>query len=119
MTSADTYDGRPLNNAPLKRLGITVGGRSINNKWDYGVRWTLTGSTERKTETAPRSAGYQLIDLYTSWQPTKVTTLSFGVDNAFDKAYTDPQAGYVANDPSSWQGRGRTVKLNVGWRFGG
>lgn len=118
VTSADTYDGRPLNNAPLKRLGVTVGGRSINNKWDYGVRWTLTGSTERKAETAPRAAGYQVIDLYTSWQPTKVTTLSFGVDNVFDKAYTDPQAGYVANDPSSWQGRGRTLKLNVNWRFG-
>lgn len=118
FTSISSYDGRPLNNAPLKRIALTLGARSLDKQWDYGARWTLTGSTERTSETAPRSASYQLVDLYSSWKPNKAVTVSFGVDNLFNKTYTDPQAGYVANNPSSWQGRGRSVKVNVGWRYG-
>lgn len=118
LVSANTYNDRPLNNAPLKMVGVNIGGRSADRKWDYGVRWTLTAATERTSDTAPKASGYQLVDLYTSWQPQKDTTITFGIDNALNKTYTDPQAGYSVNDPSSWQGRGRNVKLNVSWRYG-
>jgi len=118
LTSASTYNGIPLNNAPLKRVVLNLGGRSADQKWDYGARWTLTASTERSLETAPRAPGYGLVDLYSSWKLNKAVTLSLSIDNLLDKTYTDPQAGYAVNDPTSWQGRGRTAKLNVSWRYG-
>lgn len=118
LVSTQTYNDRPLNNAPLKMVGVNIGGRSADRKWDYGVRWTLTAATERSSDTAPKAPGYQIVDLYTSWQPTKDATIAFGIDNVLNKTYTDPQAGYVADNPSSWQGRGRNIKLNLSWRYG-
>lgn len=44
--------------------------------------------------------------------------LTFNVDNLLDKAYDDPQAYYTTTNPSSWQGRGRTVKLGLAIRYG-
>lgn len=118
LVSTSTYDGLPLNNAPLKMVGVNIGGRSSDRRWDYGVRWTLTAATERKSETAQKAPSYQLVDVYTSWQPTEDITLTLGVDNIMNKTYTDPQAGYVADEPSSWQGRERNVKLGISWRYG-
>lgn len=97
---------------------IPIGGRSSDRRWDYGVRWSLTAATERKSETAQKAPSYQLVDVYTSWQPTEDITLTFGVDNIMNKTYTDPQAGYVVDEPSSWQGRERNVKLGLSWRYG-
>lgn len=119
LGTADTFDDRPLNNAPLKRVVLTVGARAFDNDLDYGARWSSTASTERSSATAPRASGYSLIDLYAAWQVNKNLSLNLGVDNLMNKAYTDPQAGYATANPSSWQGTGRNVKLNVGWRFGG
>ena len=119
LATADTYSGRPLNNAPLKRVVFTVGARALDQDLDYGVRWSSTASTERSSATAPRAAGYSLVDMYATWQINKQVSVNFGIDNVLNKAYTDPQAGYATTNPSSWQGTGRNVKLNVGWRFGG
>lgn len=118
LVSVSTYNDVPLNNAPLKRISATVGARALGDKLDYGVQWVRTGSTERTLASAPRAPAYSLVNLYAGWELSPYVDLTFNVDNLLDQAYNDPQAYYATTDPSSWQGRGRTIKLGLAIRYG-
>ena len=84
---------------PNARLALS----SDWHNWSFTVETVLVGEQNRISRTIvldePRSSnapipGYGLVNLYASWQRDDRLTVRFGVENAADRRYTDPMAGF-------------------------
>ena len=113
------YKGESLSSTPLHNFSAALGLKALEDKLVYGVEYQSIGRTTRATSTSvmvyPRT---DLVNLFANWQVTDNVKLDFGVDNLFNKAYTDAQTGWATNTDIE-QGKGRTFKVAITGRFGG
>lgn len=113
--------GSTLSNTPLDNVALTLGFRALEDRLVYGVQYQSLGEVERVITTAPFLKVYprtDLVNVFANWDINDNLKLDFGVDNVFNKAYTDPQSGWGSN-PLSEQGKGRTFKIALTGRIGG
>lgn len=113
--------GSRLNNTPLDNVAVTLGFRALEDRLVYGIQWQSLGEVERVITTAPFVKVYprtDLVNVFANWDVNDNLKLDFGVDNIFNKAYTDPQSSWGSN-PLSEQGKGRTFKIALTGRIGG
>ncbi len=119
FTSAELASGENLGNTPLDAATARVGLRALNDKLDYGVEYQYQGAVDRVTGTIEkRHPAVDLFNVFSSYQISDSAAFDFGVQNVFDKAYTDPQTGWSTSSDIH-QGRGRTLRMAFTKRFGG
>jgi len=113
------YKGDALSNTPLDNASVTLGLKAFDEKLVYGVEYESVGKVNRissnKVYTYPR---HDLVNVFANWQVNDNVKLDLGVDNLFNKAYTDPQTGW-ATTSDQYQGKGRTFKVAITGRIGG
>lgn len=83
--------------------------------------------TETSSPTAYKPAGYEVLDLYATWKPSKFGTVTFGVQNVFDRRYFNASAASYeqstysaveASNPIELQtGAGRTFQVSYEREF--
>ena len=117
------YAGQALNNTPLDRFAATLGWRALDDTLTYGVQYLRVGEITRTSRSRPSdppviSDGFGLVNVFANWQINDNVRLDFGVDNVFDKAYTDPQSSW-STTAATEQGMGRTFKIALTGRIGG
>lgn len=131
------YDGLPMDTTgESARVGVSVGDRLVlDTRWKLSPAWqfghTLT-AVKRLREVPPASPekpGYSVHGLQAVWLPmdSDVLTLTFGVDNLFDKRYAQHAAVRVTAATSTASAQagqtyaslepGRSLKLSADWRF--
>lgn len=131
------YDGLPLDTTgDSARIGVSTGDRFVHDLQWHGLHPSLTlGYTltavrwlDETRPGRPEKPGYAVHDLQLVWQPpARPWTLTFGIDNLFDKRYADHtsvrvlQATNSANatagvEYANWE-VGRNLKLAAEWRF--
>ncbi|MGY6708148.1 MAG: TonB-dependent hemoglobin/transferrin/lactoferrin family receptor [Rhizobiaceae bacterium] len=123
FTNATMLDGpnagETLSNTPLENAGVTVGFRALEDRLTWGVQYQSIGRVVRQLSSGstvyPR---VDLVSLFANWDINDSVRLDAGVDNLFDKAYTDPQSGWSTTSNIE-QGKGRTFKISLTGRFGG
>lgn len=123
FTDAKMHDGptagATLSNTPLDNVSLTLGFRALEDRLVYGVQYQSLGEVTRVLSTGPKFyPRTDLVNVFANWDVNDNLKLDFGVDNIFDKAYTDPQTGWGTN-PLSEQGKGRTFKIALTGRIGG
>ena len=113
------YAGETLSNTPLDNVGVTLGFRALEDRLTFGVQYQSIGEVTRiissGSKVYPR---VDLVNVFANWDINDNFRLDFGVDNVFDKAYTDPQTGWSTSSDIE-QGKGRTFKIALTGRFGG
>lgn len=113
------YKGNSLTNTPLDNVSATLGLKAFEEKLVYGVEYESVGKVNRISGntiyTYPR---HDLVNLFANWQVNDNVKLDLGVDNLFNKAYTDPQTGWATTSDQN-QGKGRTFKIAITGRIGG
>ncbi|WP_455296653.1 TonB-dependent receptor domain-containing protein [Brucella pituitosa] len=114
------YKGESLSNTPLNNLSATLGLKAFEEKLVYGVEYESIGKVNRALTTGgvkvyPR---VDLVNVFANWQVTDNVKLDFGVDNLFNKAYTDAQTGWATSTDIE-QAKGRTFKIAITGRIGG
>lgn len=114
------YKGDSLSNTPLNNFSATLGLKAFEEKLVYGVEYESVGKVNRALTTGgvkvyPR---VDLVNVFANWQVNDNVKLDFGVDNLFDKAYTDPQTGWATSTDID-QAKGRTFKIALTGRIGG
>lgn len=117
------YAGQALNNTPLDRFSATVGFRMLEDKLTVGAQYLSVGEITRTSRSRPTDPpvvndGFQLVNVFANWQVNDHARLDLGVDNIFNKAYTDPQSSW-STTAATEQGRGRTFKIALTGRIGG
>ncbi len=113
------YAGQTLSNTPLDNVGVTVGFRALEDRLTFGVQYQSVGEVTRVISTGSRVyPRVDLVNAFANWDINDNFRLDFGVDNLFDKAYTDPQTGWSTTSDIE-QGKGRTFKIALTGRFGG
>lgn len=116
------FDEAQLSNAPLNRVTASVGLDSFARRLHYGAMVSYIDDKARNTSsapTAPTAAAYTLTYVFARVGVSSWLDAGFNVDNLFNEAYNDPTAQYATTSPTSFQGRGRTVKFTLTSRFGG
>ncbi|PWL18936.1 TonB-dependent heme/hemoglobin receptor family protein [Falsochrobactrum shanghaiense] len=113
------YKGEALSNTPLDNVSATLGLKAFEDKLIYGVEYASMGKVTRVISNGvkvyPR---VDLVNVFANWQVTDNMKLDFGVDNLFDKSYTDAQTGWATASDIE-QGKGRTFKIALTGRIGG
>ncbi|EMG52424.1 Heme receptor-like protein [Ochrobactrum sp. CDB2] len=114
------YKGESLSNTPLNNFSATLGLKAFEEKLVYGVEYQSVGKVNRALTTGgvkvyPR---VDLVNAFANWQVTDNVKLDFGVDNLFNKAYTDAQTGWATSTDIE-QAKGRTFKIAITGRIGG
>ncbi len=114
------YKGDSLSNTPLDNFSATLGLKAFEEKLVYGVEYESVGKVNRALTTGavkvyPR---VDLVNVFANWQVNDNVKLDFGVDNLFDKAYTDAQTGWATSADID-QAKGRTFKIAITGRIGG
>ena len=117
------YAGQTLNNTPLDRFAATVGFRALEDKLTFGAQFLSIGEITRTSRSRPKDPaivdpGFNLVNVFANWQIDDHTRLDFGIDNVFDKSYTDPQSSW-STTAATEQGKGRTFKIALTGRIGG
>lgn len=113
------YAGETLSNTPLENVGVTLGFRALENRLNWGVQYQSIGRVVRQLSSGPVVyPRADLVHLFANWDINDSFRLDAGIDNLFDKAYTDPQSGWAATSDVH-QGKGRTFKVALTGRFGG
>jgi len=111
IARGEKADGTLLGSIPQDRLTATLGYRA-GPDWTLGGRVTLADSQE-VPDGAPPANGYQLVDLFASWQPSTGPlagiTVYAGVDNVFDELYQIY--------PNGLSQPGRTFKISTAIQF--
>ncbi|MFT3688846.1 TonB-dependent receptor domain-containing protein [Paenirhodobacter sp.] len=107
--------GATLSNTPLDRTSARLGLRALDGTLDYGLEYQHFADVERDTTRYPK---VDLVNLFASWSPDADTRVDLGVENLFDKDYTDPQSGWSTSSDIE-QGRGRTLRISFTKRLGG
>lgn len=113
------YAGETLSDTPLDNVGVTLGFRALEDRLTYGVQYQSIGEVVRTLSSG--STVYPRVDLvnvFANWDINDNFRFDFGVDNVFDKAYTDPQSGWSTSSDIE-QAKGRTFKVALTGRFGG
>nr|WP_279290525.1 TonB-dependent receptor [Rhizobium skierniewicense] len=113
-SAALCYDGMPKTSyaffkehiPPKRSFSATIGGRFFDEKLSLGARYT-------HIETEP---GYELVDLFGSYRVSDTATLSFTVNNLFDKYYVDTLS--LGKEVALLPSPGRTIRVNFVSRFG-
>ena len=113
------YAGQTLSNTPLDNVAATLGFRALEDRLVFGVQYQSIGEVTRVLSTGtkvyPRA---DLVNVFANWDINDNLKLDFGVDNVFDKAYTDPQSGWATTSDIE-QAKGRTFKIALTGRIGG
>lgn len=114
------YKGDSLSNTPLDNFSATLGLKAFEEKLVYGVEYESLGKVNRALTTGgvkvyPR---VDLVNVFANWQMNDNVKLDFGVDNLFNKAYTDAQTGWATSTDID-QAKGRTFKIAITGRIGG
>ncbi|ADO42558.1 TonB-dependent hemoglobin/transferrin/lactoferrin family receptor [Ketogulonicigenium vulgare] len=111
--------GATLSNTPLDSVTARLGLRAMDDRLEYGVEYQYLGDVTRVLSTGSFDyPAVDLVNLFASYQAPNDWRVDFGVDNLFDKAYTDPQSGWATTTDIE-QGRGRTVRIAFTKRLGG
>lgn len=113
------YKGESLSNTPLHNFSAALGLKALDDRLVYGIEYQSIGKVTRAISNGvtvyPRT---DLVNVFANWQVTDNVKLDFGVDNVFNKAYTDAQTGWATGSDIE-QGKGRTFKVAITGRFGG
>lgn len=114
------YKGDSLSNTPLNNFSATLGLKAFEEKLVYGFEYESVGKVNRALSTGgvkvyPR---VDLVNVFANWQVNDNLKLDFGVDNLFNKAYTDAQTGWATGTDID-QAKGRTFKIAITGRIGG
>jgi len=113
------YKGQSLSNTPLDNVSVTLGLKAFEEKLVYGVEYESVGKVIRPSGanvyTYPR---YDLVNVFANLQVNDNVKLDFGVDNLFNKTYSDAQTGWSPTSDVD-QGKGRTFKIAITGRIGG
>lgn len=113
------YAGETLSNTPLDNVALTFGFRAFQDRLTYGLQYQSIGEVVRalssSTKTYPRT---DLVNVFANWDINDNFRLDVGVDNVFNKAYTDPQSGWSTSSDIE-QAKGRTFKIALTGRLGG
>ena len=113
------YKGESLSNTPLHNFSAALGLKALDDRLVYGIEYQSVGKVTRAISNGvtvyPRT---DLVNVFANWQVTDNVKLDFGVDNVFNKAYTDAQTGWATGSDIE-QGKGRTFKVAITGRFGG
>ncbi|WP_022710363.1 TonB-dependent hemoglobin/transferrin/lactoferrin family receptor [Pseudochrobactrum sp. AO18b] len=113
------YKGESLSNTPLHNFSAALGLKALDDRLVYGIEYQSLGKVTRAISNGvtvyPRT---DLVNVFANWQVTDNVKLDFGVDNIFNKAYTDAQTGWATTTDIE-QGKGRTFKVAITGRFGG
>ena len=80
--------------------------------------WITRTSRSRPDDPPVVDDGFDLVNVFANWQINDHTRLDFGVDNVFNKAYTDPQSAW-STTAATEEGKGRTFKIALTGRIGG
>jgi hemoglobin/transferrin/lactoferrin receptor protein len=114
----------PLGTVPPDKVVVTFGMRFLDNKLTTAVRWVGVASKDagdipdRDFDGVPDftpSSGYGVVNLYAGYEFNRDVTVSFAVENLFDKQYV-PYLNAAANTTLPMPGI--TVKGGVQIRFG-
>ena len=112
-------EGMTLSNTPLDSVTARLGLRAFDDRLDYGIEYQHLGDVARVSSSSTiHYPKVDLVNLYATWQETDDYRIDFGIDNLFDKAYTDPQSGWATTSDIE-QGRGRTLRISFTKRLGG
>lgn len=114
------YAGESLSSTPLSNVSAALGLKAFEEKLIYGVEYQSVGKvnkalTDGSIMVYPR---VDLVNVFANWQVTENVKLDFGVDNLFNKSYTDAQTGWATGSDIE-QGKGRTFKIAITGRIGG
>ncbi len=126
----NSSDGKALPQMPPleSRLGLSYS----RDDWSAGVLWRVVAAQNRIAENAgnvvgkdyEKSAGFGVFSLNGAYQLSKHLKLSAGLDNLFDKAYSEhlnlagnAGFGYPASDPQAVNEPGRTLWTKVDLSF--
>lgn len=113
------YKGESLSNTPLHNFSAALGLKALDDRLVYGIEYQSLGKVTRAISNGvtvyPRT---DLVNVFANWQVTDNVKLDFGIDNIFNKAYTDAQTGWATTTDIE-QGKGRTFKVAITGRFGG
>lgn len=113
------YKGESLSSTPLHNFSAVLGLKAFDDRLIYGAEYQSIGKTTRATSSSvvvyPRT---DLVNIFANWQVNETVKLDFGVDNVFNKSYTDAQTGWATTSDIA-QGKGRTFKVAISGRFGG
>ncbi len=113
------YKGESLSNTPLHNFSAALGLKAFDERLIYGIEYQSVGKVTRAISNGvvvyPRT---DLVNVFANWQINDTVKLDFGVDNVFNKAYTDAQTGWATGTDIE-QGKGRTFKIAITGRFGG
>ncbi|MDI6027324.1 TonB-dependent hemoglobin/transferrin/lactoferrin family receptor [Corticibacterium sp. UT-5YL-CI-8] len=113
------YAGETLSNTPLDNVSATLGFRAFEDRLTYGIQYQSIGEVTRVLSTGtkvyPRA---DLVNVFANWDINDNLKLDLGVDNVFDRAYTDPQTGWSTTSDIE-QAKGRTFKIALTGRIGG
>lgn len=111
--------GLTLSDTPLDRVTARLGLRAFGDRMEYGVEYQHFGDVTRITSSSETFyPKVDLVNLFATWRETDDYRIDFGIDNLFDKAYTDAQSGWSTSSDVD-QGRGRTVRIAFTKRLGG
>ncbi|MFD1198784.1 TonB-dependent hemoglobin/transferrin/lactoferrin family receptor [Brucella gallinifaecis] len=113
------YEGQSLSNTPLDNVSATLGLKAFDEKLIYGVEYQSFGKVVRPSGknvyTYPR---YDLVNVFANVKMNDHLKLDFGIDNIFNKSYSDAQTGWSPTSDLD-QGKGRTFKIAITGRIGG
>lgn len=113
------YAGETLSNTPLDNVALTFGFRALEDRLTYGFQYQSIGKVVRTISTGTRVyPRVDLVNVFANWDINDNFRFDLGVDNVFNKAYTDPQSGWATGSDIE-QAKGRTVKVALTGRFGG
>ena len=106
VVATNTTDDRPI--AQIPPLEVTVSLDYQQAKWIWGGKVRLAAAQTRVDDDPNTGSGldlgpseaYSLLDLYGNYRMSKRSTLSFGVDNAFNVTYAEHLNRYNPMDPT-------------------
>ncbi len=98
----------------------------VQTEWRVGFEAVTVSSQHQVSEenSEQKTAGYAVFNLNGNFQPTKMITLTAGVNNLFDREYQNHLGGYnrISDNPDIAQmerlpglGRSAYVGVNVNW----
>lgn len=119
FSTAKLDSGENLSNTPLDATTARLGLRALNDALEYGVELQYQGAVDRVLSSSTvHYPNVSLVNLFANYQISDSARFDFGVENLFDKAYTDPQTGWSSSSDIE-QGRGRTIRVAFTKQFGG
>ena len=109
----DSETGADLNDIPADKWVFDFAVKSANEQFRVSFRASLVDDQNRVSGVTPTTAGYDLLDIYATWQPVgsnwQNLRLDFGIDNVTDEKYRRHLA--------TLDEAGRNLKISLAYRF--